>query len=218
MYFNGRLFLKAQSLTLFRTPFRFRRWVYVFFFSGLFLVFLAMIVLGRALDRIFFPRFRRQAVRAPVFIVAPPRSGTTLLQGLLAADEERFAHLKMYQTIFPCICYQRLFAGLGWIDRRLGRPIHRLLEWCEKRWFDGWEDMHKMRLDQPEEDGALFLYAFESEAIFLLFPFIDELWEAGFPDTLLREERRKLMKSYRGWLQRHLYANGPGKTVLSKSF
>ena len=213
MYFNGRLFLKAQSLTLFRTPFRLRRWAYVLFFSALFLAFLVVIILGRALDRIFFPRFTRQAVQAPVFIVAPPRSGTTLLQSLLCADEERFAHLKMYQTIFPCICYQRFLGGLG----LLGRPFRGLIEWCEKRWFSGWDDMHKMRLDQPEEDGALFLYSFESEAIFLLFPFVDELWEAGFPDRLPRVERRKLMATYRSWLQRHLYANGRGKTVLSKS-
>ena len=34
---------------------------------------------------------------------------------------------------------------------------------------------------------------------------------------LPRVERRKLMATYRSWLQRHLYANGPGKTVLSKS-
>jgi hypothetical protein len=152
-------------------------------------------------------------VQAPVFIVAPPRSGTTLLQSLLCADEGRFAHLKMYQTIFPCICYQRFLGGLG----LLGRPFRGLIGWCEKRWFSGWDEMHKMRLDQPEEDGALFLYSFESEAIFLLFPFVDELWEAGFPDMLPQVERRKLMATYRSWLQRHLYANGPGKTVLSKS-
>jgi hypothetical protein len=74
-----------------------------------------------------------------------------------------------------------------------------------------------MRLNQPEEDDALFLYAFESEAIFLLFPFVEELWQAGFPDALPPEERRKLMRYYRGCLQRHLYTNGPTKTLLSKA-
>ena len=57
------------------------------------------------------------------------------------------------------------------------------MEWCEKKWFGGWDDMHKLRLNQPEEDDALFLYAFASEAIYLLFPFVEELWPAGFPDT-----------------------------------
>jgi omega-hydroxy-beta-dihydromenaquinone-9 sulfotransferase len=77
--------------------------------------------------------------------------------------------------------------------------------------------MHKMRLNQPEEDDALFLYAFASEAIFMLFPFVNELWEAGFPDALSETDRRKLMKYYRSCLQRHLYANGPTRTLLSKA-
>jgi len=216
-YFNYKLFLKAERLALFRTPFRLRRWAYVLFFTGLFLLFRMLVVVGRALDHVLYPAFRRQRVRQPVFIVAPPRSGTTLLQKLLSLDEERFVHLKMYQTIFPAVCYQRLCGVLVRLDSKLGRPFERLLNWCEKKWFGGWDDLHKMRLDQPEEDDALFLYAFQSEAVYLLFPFIEELWEAGFPDALAPHERRKLMGYYRSCLQRHLYANGPARTLLSKA-
>jgi hypothetical protein len=217
MYFNYRLFLKAEYLALFGMPFRLRRWAYVLLFSGLYLGFLALVIFGRALDHIFFGGFRGQPVKQPVFIIAPPRSGTTLVQNLLSLDEERFVHLKMYQTIFPSVCYQRLCDVLAWIDGTLGSPLERLMGWCEKKWFGGWDEMHKMRLNQPEEDDALFLYAFESEAIFLLFPFVQELWAAGFPDALPAEDRRKLMGYYRGCLQRHLYANAPEKTLLSKA-
>jgi hypothetical protein len=217
MYFNGRLFLKAEFLALFRMPFRFRRWAYVLLFSALFLLFLGFVVIGRALDHLFFPRFRRQRVKQPVFIIAPPRSGTTLVQNLLSLDEERFVHLKMYQTIFPCVCHQRFFDALAWLDRKLGGLVGKLLAWCEKKWFGGWDDMHRMRLNQPEEDDALFLYAFASEAIFMLFPFVEELWAAGFPDSLPPTDRRKLMRYYKSCLQRHLYANGPAKTLLSKA-
>jgi hypothetical protein len=217
MYFNGRLFLKALRLALFEQPFSVRRWAYVLFFSGLFLLFLGFVVLGRALDHLLFPGFKRQPVKAPVFIIAPPRSGTTLTQNLLSLDDGRFVHLKMYQTIFPAVCFQRLFDLLAWADRTLGRPFERALSWCEKKWFGGWDDLHKMRLNQPEEDDALFLYAFASEAIYMLFPFVRELWEAGFPDALAPEDRRKLMRYYRSCLQRHLYANGPGLTLLSKA-
>lgn len=217
MYFNLRLFLKAEYLALFRMPFRIRRWAYVLFFSALFLLFLGFVLLGRALDHLLFPGFRRQPVKEPVFIIAPPRSGTTLVQNLMSLDEDRFLHLKMYQTIFPSVCFQRLFDFLMWSDRKLGRPFERLLGWFERRWFGGWDDMHKMRLNQPEEDDALFLYAFASEAIFMLFPFVRELWEAGFPDALPLGDRRKLMRYYRSCLQRHLYANGPTRTLLSKA-
>jgi omega-hydroxy-beta-dihydromenaquinone-9 sulfotransferase len=217
MYFNSKMFWRAEYLALIRSPFRLRRWFYVIFFSGLFLLFLLLVIIGRGLDHLFFGRFRQQAVTHPVFIIAPPRSGTTLLQKLLSLDEERFVHLKMYQTILPTVCYQRLCDLMVWIDVKLGSPFQRLLGWCEKKWFGGWDDLHKMRLNQPEEDDALFLYAFQSEAIYLLFPFIDELWEAAFPDALPLRERRKLMRYYRTCLQRHLYANGPDKTLLSKA-
>jgi hypothetical protein len=217
MFFNWRLFLRALGLALFRQPFRLRRWAYVLFFSGLFLLFRGFVVLGRALDQLLFPAFKRQPLKQPVFIIAPPRSGTTLVQNLLSLDGDRFVHLKLYQTIFPAVCFQRFFDLLAWADGRLGHPCARLMGWCEKKWFGGWDDLHKMRLNQPEEDDALFLYAFESEAIYMLFPFIRELWEAGFPDALPPADRHRLMRYYRSCLQRHLYGNAPDKTLLSKA-
>lgn len=217
MYFNWRLFCRALSLALIHSPFSLRRWAYVLGFTTLFLVFLTMVAVGRALDRLFFPRFVEQPVREPVFIIAPPRSGTSLTQKLLSLDTERFVHLKMYQTIFPAVCFQRLWDAVAAVDSRLGRPAERILGWCEKRWFGGWDNLHKMRLNQPEEDDALFLYAFESEAVYMLFPYVRKLWEAGFPDALPAADRRRLMRYYRSCLKRHLYANGPDRTLLSKA-
>ena len=217
MFFNWRLFFRALRLFFIAQPFTVRRWAYGLFFTLLFLLFLAFVALGRLVDRLLFPGFRRQPVRSPVFIIAPPRSGTTLTQKLLSLDDERFVHLKMYQTIFPAVCFQRFFDLVAAIDRGLGRPAERVLGWCERRWFGGWDDLHKMRLNQPEEDDALFLYAFASEAVYMLFPFIRPLWEAGFPDALPPDSRRRLMEYYRSCLQRHLYANDPDKTLLSKA-
>jgi omega-hydroxy-beta-dihydromenaquinone-9 sulfotransferase len=217
MDFNFRLFRRALWLSFCKSPFRLRRWAYTVFFTGLFGLMWLVVMMGRALDHLFFSGFRRQAVQAPVFIIAPPRSGTTLTQKLMSLDEDRFVHVKLYQTIFPSVFYQRIFDALVGLDRLLGQPIARLIGWAEKKWFGGWDDMHKMRFNQPEEDDAFFLYCFVSEAIFLLFPYVDELWEAGFPDALPPEDRRKVMRFYRSCLQRHLYANGPGKTLLSKA-
>lgn len=216
MAFNYRLFGKALWLSLGRSPFRWRRWAYILFFTGLFVLVRLVVLVGQALDHLLYPGFRRQPVRQPVFIIAPPRSGTTLTQTLLSLDEERFVHVKLYQTIFPAVCYQRLIQALVRLDARLGRPLGRLLGWLERRWFGGWDQMHKLRLNQPEGDDAFFLYCFVNEAIYLLFLHVEELWEAGFPDALPPAERRAVMRFYRRCLQRHLYANGPNKTLLSK--
>lgn len=217
MYIDLDLFLKAERLSLFGTRFGIRRWAYIILFTALFWLMWLIVAFGRILDHLLFPAFRRQAVREPVFIVAPPRSGTTLTQKLLSLDEERFVHNKLYHTIFPAISYQRLFAGLVWLDRRTGGWFGRLVAWAEKKLFGGWDDMHRMRLDQPEEDDGFFVYTFVTEAIFLLFPHVEELWEAGFQDALPSERRRKVMRYYRSCLQRRLYIDGPNKTMLAKA-
>lgn len=217
MYINLGLFMRAARLSLFKPPFRLRRWIYVIFFSGLYWFMWFLVAFGRMLDHVFFPGFKRQPVNKPVFIVAPPRSGTTLTQKLLSLDSERFVHNKMYETVFPSVSYQKLFHALVWLDQHTGRLAARLIGWAEKKWFGGWDDMHKMRFNEPEEDDGFFVYTFVTEAIFLLFLHVEELWEAGFPDALPPGKRRKTMGFYRSCLQRQLFVNGPGKTILSKA-
>ncbi len=218
MYINLDLFARAQYLTLFKTRFSLRRWAYVLFFTALYGVMWIIVALGRALDHVFFPGFKRQPVREPVFIVAPPRSGTTLTQKLLSLDEERFVYNALYQTIFPAVSFQRCFDALVWLDRQAAAaPWNESVGWAEKKWFGGWDDMHKMRFNQPEEDDGFFVYTFVTEAIFLLFLHVEELWEAGFQDALPPAKRRKVMGFYRSCLQRRLYASGPGKTILTKA-
>jgi hypothetical protein len=46
------------------------------------------------------PEIRGRPIAAPVVVVGPMRSGTTRLHRLLAADE-RFAHLRLFETICP---------------------------------------------------------------------------------------------------------------------
>ena len=128
MYFNLRLFFKAVRLSLFETRFSPRRWAFVIFFTALFWLMWCVVFVGRMLDHLWFPGFRRQEVRRPVFIIAPPRSGTTLLQKLLAMDDERFVHAKLYQTIFPAVCYQRCFDAIMWLDQHTRRTLTKVLE------------------------------------------------------------------------------------------
>jgi hypothetical protein len=217
MYLNLSLFARAEYLAFFKTRFAIRRLAYVMGFSILYGLMWFIVAFGRALDHVFFPGFKRQPLREPVFIVAPPRSGTTLTQNLMSLDEERFVYNALYQTIFPAVSYQRSFDALVWLDRKLGQPFGRLVAWAERKWFGGWDDMHKMRFNQPEEDDGFFVYTFVTEAIFLLFLLVDELWEAGFQDALPPEKRRKVMRFYRSCLQRRLFASGPDRTILTKA-
>src|SRR5439155_26748334 len=90
MYTNLNLFLRAEYFAFCKTRFSLRRWTYVIFFTILYWLMWIVIGFGRLLDRLLFRSFLYQEVREPVFIIAPPRSGTTFLQKLMALDEERF--------------------------------------------------------------------------------------------------------------------------------
>lgn len=217
MFFNYRSFFHALRLFLRERPYRLRRWLYVLGFTGLYSSFVIVVFSIRWLDRILFPGVERIEIRAPVFIIAPPRSGTSFLQRLMTFDEDRFVYWKMYQTILPTVLTERLIGAIFGLDRLLGRPVGRLMGWCEARWFGGWDNLHTMRMDAPEEDGALYLYAFACEAIYMLFPYVDELWELGFPDRLPHARRQSLMRYYRTCLQRLLYSAEGERTLLIKS-
>ncbi len=217
MYINLSIFLKAIYITLFKRPFSLRRWFWVILFSLIFWLVWCLIAVGRMLDFIFFPNFRNQEIKDPIFIVGAPRSGTSYTQSLICLDQEQFAYLNLYQTIFPAIVYQRLFDSVGWLDRHCGNVFSRSIGWIERKFFGGWDDQHYMGMNQPEEDEALFLFCLMSESIFMLFPYINELWQVAFPDQLPEKERQKLMQYYKSSIQRHLYATGKNKIFLSKS-
>ena len=217
MYLNLSLTAKALYLSYLGSPFQLRRWVIVTFFLFLLCFFLIVVAIGRLLDHILYPDFRRQEIRQPIFIVAPPRSGTTFLQRLLAQDRDTFAPVLMYQTIFPSITIQKLIHSVAQASRQKGHLLFDITSWVERHCFGGWDGMHKMRFTQPEEEAGFFVYTFVTEAIYLIFPFVRALWGAGFADDLPLPQQQKLMKYYRTCLQRHLYLNGPDKILLSKA-
>ncbi|NDC80648.1 MAG: sulfotransferase [Verrucomicrobia bacterium] len=217
MYLNIGLASKALFHSYLGQPFRLRRWVIVAAFMLLLTSFWMVVAIGRALDHLLFPGFKRQVIHQPVFIIAPPRSGTTFLQKLLARNREIFAPVLMYQTIFPSITLQKIIQGIAGLSQKKDGLLGGLIGWVERHFFGGWDNMHKMRFNQPEEDDGFFVYTFVTEAIYLLFPYVRLLWGAGFADDLPLPQRRRVMRYYRSCLQRHLYLNGPKKTLLSKA-
>ena len=168
MYLNIGLTSRALFHTFLGQPFRLRRWVITIFFLLLLSLFWMVVATGRALDHVFFPAFRRQEIRRPVFIIAPPRSGTTFLQKMLARNREVFAPVLMYQTIFPSIFIQKVILAIASLGSNRDSFLGLLVTWIERRFFGGWDNMHKMRLAQPEEDDGFFVYTFVTEAIYLL--------------------------------------------------
>ncbi|HET9876488.1 MAG TPA: sulfotransferase, partial [Mycobacterium sp.] len=63
------------------------------------------------LDHVFYPRFRKQPIDRPIFIVGNPRSGTTFLHRLLLGAGD-MAALELWEMLFPAITARKLLSGV----------------------------------------------------------------------------------------------------------
>jgi hypothetical protein len=189
----------------FRSPKRVL-WTFIFIL-GTGLVY-CLNVIGRLLDEIIFPGFRKVVIKPPLIIVANPRSGTTYLHRLLCYDENNFVYFKLYHTLLPSITIFRIIGFFRYIDLLIGGPLDKFIHWLDKQFFQGWEDIHPMGLNTAEEDEGLFWFPLATPALYMLFPLFREVPSLRFADDLPAWRRRALVRYYRSSVQRFLYATG----------
>lgn len=199
-------------------PLRLRRILVLAAFLPLFALVQGLHWLGFLLDDLFFRGWRRVEVRAPLFLLGVPRSGTTRLHHVLARDRQ-FTTFRTWECLFAPSVTQRLFwLGLARLDRGIGRPGARLLGWLERRVFGKLDDVHAMGLGTPEEDYFALMPVLSCFILALPFPGFEHIWRVGrFDAAVPAEERRLLLDFYRDCLKRHLYVHGPERTLLSKN-
>jgi hypothetical protein len=218
----GRLLVLAWRSLLPPSPLRPGRYLGRILVMAVFLPPFALVQLvhwlGLLLDEILFPGYRRVEIREPLFVLGVPRSGTTHVHRVLARDPQ-FTTFSTWECLFaPSVTERRLWMGVGWLDKRLGRPLHRFLDWLEGHVFGGMGQVHRMSLGDPEEDYFALMPALACFILILPFPMDPYLWRMGtFDRDMPPADRARLMTFYRGCLQRHLYAHGPGKRLLSKN-
>ncbi len=184
----------------------------------LFLIWQGLHWLGFLLDEILYPGYRKVQVRDPLFIVGPPRTGTTHLHHVMSGDEKTTT-FRTWECLFALsITGRKLCLGLAALDRSLGRPAARLGAWLSRGLLRSMDDIHPLALGDPEED---FLCLMPLAACFLLvvpFPGARWLWQTARLDTAADAgERQRLMRYYRRCIQKHLYVFGPDLRFLSKN-
>jgi len=153
--------------------------------------------LGFRLDDVFFRRYRTQPVTQPVFIVGTPRSGTTLLQRVLARDKATFACLRTWEIFFaPSITQRKLCEGIAALDRRLGCPLGKRIEAWEASAL-GQVPMHRLGLQEPEEDDFIMLHIWASSFFILVFPFPEEIDPYAYFDEIMPPaDKARIMAFY----------------------
>lgn len=171
-------------------------------------------LLGFLLDEALFHGYRKISVSRPVFIVGIPRSGTTFLQRVLSEDGQ-FTTLTLWECLLaPSISERYFWSAIGKLAGKVARPLSG---WT-KGLFARMDNIHRIRLDEPEED---FLLLSLIQACFLAVipcPNIESYWHlARFDDEVDEKRRKAVMRFYYYCLQRHLYFHGADKRLLSKN-
>ena len=174
--------------------------------------------LGFLLDEILYPGYRKVEIRAPLFVLGPPRSGTTHLHHVLAMDED-CSTFRLWEGLFGLsVTGRKLALALVRLDRAVGRPGARLLGWLERRLGAAMDEVHPLALDAPEEDFLTLLPTQQCFILIALFPHADWLWRFARLDVEGSDrERREWIRFYRACIARHLYVFGPQKRFLSKN-
>ncbi len=170
------------------------------------------------LDEIFFPAYRRQEIKAPVFIVGNFRSGSTLLQRLLAQDKQ-FTSMNIAEIyIAPTLTQRKFWKLLAAIDRVLfGGRGRKFVETRDKSWLNSLQ-MHKVGLFTPDEDEGLLVTIWATLFLQFVFPVMEELPPYDrFDEELPAGQRQQIMGFYRAIIRRHLFYTGGDHIYLAKS-
>lgn len=174
--------------------------------------------LGFVLDDVLFRGWRRVEVDAPVFVLGPPRSGTTHLHHVLSADR-RTTTFRLWECLFGLsVTGRRVLLALGRADRALGRPFGRAGGWLGRRLTGDLAAVHPLSMDSPEEDFLALMPTVQCFVLAVAFPGADWLWRTARLDAAGDDvERRRLMRYYRACVQKHLYVHGRERRFLSKN-
>ncbi|MBN2044182.1 MAG: sulfotransferase [Anaerolineales bacterium] len=223
MRYNFRLFFKLLYWSLFKakgtharlTPKRIKSLIFWFIIIPVHNLFTWI---GFGLDEIFFPGYRMQEVKAPIFIIGNFRSGSTLLQRLLVKDEEHLTAMRTIEIyIAPSITQRVFWKAAGNVDRVLFRgALNKLVHRIEAKNLNS-IPMHRVALQEVDEDEGILLHNWTSSFLMFPFPFMDLLSPyLHFDGEVSEKEKRRAMIFYKKMVQKHVYYHG-GKRYIAKN-
>ncbi|MDZ7802585.1 sulfotransferase [Thiohalophilus sp.] len=171
------------------------------------------------LDEVLFPRYRRVEIGQALFITGIPRSGTTFLHRTLATEQSRYTTITTWEALLaPSILQRRIVELCAALDRRLGGFVARGLRALTRRLAGELADIHEVGMEAAEEDYLALLPAGGCFILLLAFPAAPGLRQLGHMDDDMPPGRRqRMLRFYHRCLQRHIYADGGQRRLLSKN-
>ncbi len=221
MRFNSKLFLKTFYYTFFKsegTPGRLslKRLLIVGFIFLFYPFWQLSIRAAYLLDNLIYPDHQDTEVREPVFIVGNFRSGTTLLHRLMVKDDQSTSFSSWELYLAPSVVGRAFYRGLMRINYAIGNPA---------RWIVGIFDrivakeahIHKIGLNEAEEDGQVLFHIWSAFDLLAFFPFPILIKKyIYYDDQIPPEEKQRDMEYYSEIVKKHIYAHG-GRRYISKN-
>jgi hypothetical protein len=153
-------------------------------------------------DRHNWPRIAKEAIAAPLFILGLPRTGTTLLHGLLAQDHDTFSAPTTWEVMFPSPPPSLGQKGrIKRAQRRLG-CFHLLAPEFQK--------IHPVSAYLPQECIAIMSHTFMSDQFAAMYKI------PAYESWLKRQDMRPVYQFHRHFLQ-HLQYGGPARRFVLKA-
>lgn len=208
-------FFQAQGTSSQLSP---KRWRVLFWWYLLVPVHNLITQVCFGLDFLLYPAFARQPVEAPIFIIGNFRSGSTLLQRLLARDSENLTAMKLWEIyVAPSLTQRYFWLWVGRVDARwLGGRLAKRLEAINNRLL-GKIQMHSVGLWHEDEDEGVMCQTWDTTFLMFPFAFMDRMpryWQ--FDTEIPRSRQDKVMRFYKRVLQRHVWFHG-GKRYVAKN-
>ncbi|TCS40153.1 sulfotransferase [Reinekea marinisedimentorum] len=170
--------------------------------------------LGFALDEILFRNYRKVDIQQPVFVTGIPRSGTTHLQRVLARHEQ-LTSMQTWECFFaPSISERYFYSAIGAIFKPAGRLFsHVNIPFLEKM-----RSVHKLGLNEAEEDFIALMPVNACFLLVVLFPEVKHYWAlTGFDQQVSESRKATILRFYRRIIQKHLYFHGTDRRYLCKN-
>lgn len=171
-------------------------------------------IIGHILDELLFYGYKKSQVKRPVFIVGIPRSGTTLLQRIMAEDDA-LSTFQTWEALFaPSVTEKYLFRCIG----NLLKPFAGIMLVLRKKLFGQMDQIHEIRIKASEEDFLLLLPLEACFLLVLLCPNSRHYWNlAAFDKKCDRKYRKTVIHYYHRCLKKHLFFHGTHLRLLSKN-
>lgn len=168
---------------------------------------------GFILDDVLYPDWRDTHIDRPLFIVGNARSGTTWLHRLIAQDSDNFTSFLLWEIMFGVsITWRRVFICLYNFDKHCLFGLQFKFITTIENCLVGDVKVHKLGLQEFEEDEWLMMHIFLNQLVLLLFPLGGGLhyslpsFDKADKIELPLYIRKQIFTYYKECVQRHLYA------------